>query len=248
MTAFYRMLSLIAALLVWQAVSLLIGRDVIPTPFETANAFRELVENGELGAAVIESLQVYLVGFVLAALFGIALGVTMGGIPLVGRVLDPYAYALTATPRVAFIPLIIVLLGLGFEAKTTIVFLGAAMPILLNTYVGVAQAEPELVEMARSAGAGRLQQFTGILLPSALPDIVGGLRLGASIGLINTVVAELYTAVQGLGGLLAIYGNTFQMAHYFAVILVLATLGICVSQLLRTAERRVARWRCLENE
>jgi ABC-type nitrate/sulfonate/bicarbonate transport system permease component len=148
-----------------------------------------------------------------------------------------------ATPRVSFIPLIIVLLGLGAEAKVAIVFLGAVMPILINTYAGVIHADGELVEMARSTGASRVQVFRRVLLPGALPFIVVGLRLGATIGLINTVVSELYTAVRGLGGLLALYGNTFQMSKYFVVVFVLATIGTLVTQTLRLAESRMERWR-----
>ena len=87
------------------------------------------------------------------------------------------------------------------------------------------------------------QIFRRILLPGALPFIVVGLRLGATIGLINTVVAELYTAVRGLGGLLAIYGNTFQMAPYFVVVFVLAAIGTLVTTGLRLIEVRTERWR-----
>ena len=94
----------------------------------------------------------------------------------------------------------------------TVVFLGAVMPILINTYAGVLSADAELVEMARATGAGRARIFGQVLLPGAVPFILAGLRLGATIGLINTIVAELYTAVQGLGGLLAIYGSSFRMA------------------------------------
>ncbi|HTM78038.1 MAG TPA: ABC transporter permease subunit, partial [Devosia sp.] len=177
---------------------------------------------------------------------GLPMGLLAGGIPVLGRTLDPFFNALMATPRVAFIPLIIVLLGLKFEAKITIVALGAVMPILINTYAGVRNGDAELVEMARSAGATRLQVFGKILLPGAAPFIMVGLRLGATIGLINTVVAELYTAVQGLGGLLALYGNTFQMAPYFVVVLVLALLGIAVTEGLRLVEKRLDRWRAGE--
>ena len=162
---------------------------------------------------------------------------------MLGRTLEIYVNALTATPRVAFIPLIIVLLGLGYEAKVAIIFLGAVMPIVINTYAGVLNADGELVEMARSAGASRAQVFRRILLPGALPFIVVGLRLGATIGLINTVVAELYTAVRGLGGLLALYGNTFQMAPYFVVVFILATIGTVVTQGLRVIETRTEHWR-----
>ena len=160
-----------------------------------------------------------------------------------GKVLDPFFNALMATPRVAFIPLIIVLLGLGFQAKITIVALGAVMPILINTYAGVRNGDSELVEMAQANGATRLQVFRKILLPGASPFILVGLRLGATIGLINTVVAELYTAVQGLGGLLTTYGNTFRMAPYFVVVIVLALLGVAITEALRLLERRLERWR-----
>jgi ABC-type nitrate/sulfonate/bicarbonate transport system permease component len=193
--------------------------------------------------AIGESLTVYGGGFALAVLVGIPAGLLMGGFRVLGRTLEIYVNALTATPRVAFIPLIIVLLGLGYEAKIAIIFLGAVMPIVINTYAGVLTADGELVEMARSAGASRAQVFRRILLPGALPFIVVGLRLGATIGLINTVVAELYTAVRGLGGLLALYGNTFQMAPYFVVVFVLASIGTIVTQGLRVIEARTEHWR-----
>jgi ABC-type nitrate/sulfonate/bicarbonate transport system permease component len=169
--------------------------------------------------------------------------VLMGAIKPVGKTLEIYVYALSATPRVAFIPLIIVLLGLGFQAKIFIVFLGAVMPIILNTYAGVQAVDQELVEMARSVGAKQSSIFTRIVLPSAVPFVIVGLRIGATIGLINTVVAELYTAVRGLGGLLAIYGNTFRMAEYFVIVLTLACIGVIVTEGLRHVENGLGRWR-----
>lgn len=219
------------------------GSSLIPTPLATARAAVAMAHDGRLWTATLQSLGVYAAGLGLAVVAGIAAGLVMGGFRLLGRTLELYVMALAATPRVAFIPLIIVLLGLGFEAKVAIIFLGAVMPIVLNTYAGVLNADGELVEMARSAGASRAQVFRRILLPGALPFIVVGLRLGATIGLINTVVAELYTAVRGLGGLLAIYGNTFQMAPYFVVVLVLAAIGTLVTQGLRLVELRMDRWR-----
>jgi NitT/TauT family transport system permease protein len=241
-----RLLSLAVALLLWEAVSRLAGPTLVPTPLETAIAAQGLLESGELGRAVAETLGVFLAGYALAAFIGVAAGALMGGIPMLGFVLDPFANALAATPRVAFIPLIIALLGLGFDAKVAIVALGASMPILTNAYLGISQGDPELVEMARSVGAGRSAIFRRVLLPAALPTIVAGLRIGATIGLINTVVAELYTALQGLGGLLAIYGNSFRMAQYFAIVLVLAAIGSAATQTLKAAEASIGRWRAVE--
>lgn len=205
-----------------------------------------MIAGGQLKRALQDSLVVYLGGYALAVVSGVLLGLLMGAFRVLGKTLEVYVFALAATPRVAFIPLIIVLLGLGVEAKTFIVFLGAVMPVLINTYAGVLAADEELVEMARSVGAGRLRVFRRIILPSAVPFIIVGMRLGATIGLINTVVAELYTAVSGLGGLLAIYGNTFRMAEYFVVVLTLAAIGVAVTEGLRFLEQRVSRWRMLE--
>jgi NitT/TauT family transport system permease protein len=238
-----RALAFAVFLLLWWAASVFGGSSLIPTPLATAEAAARLFAQERIYRATLESLSVYAAGFVLAAVIAIPLGLVMGGFRILGRTLDVYVNALSATPRVAFIPLIIGLLGLGFNAKVSVVFLGAVVPILLNTYVGVRNADGELVEMVRSTGANRLQIFRRILLPGAMPFIIVGLRLGATIGLINTVVAELYTAISGLGGLLAIYGNTFQMAPYFVVVLVLALVGVTVTQLLSLVESRMDRWR-----
>lgn len=239
----YRMLVLAALIAVWWLAALLAGRNLIPTPPAVLDAAVQLSTDATIYQALASSLGVYATGLFLAIAVGLPLGLLAGGLPVIGRTLDPFFNALMATPRVAFIPLIIVLLGLGFWAKISVVALGAVMPILINTYAGVRNGDAELVEMARSAGATRGQVFGSILLPGAAPFVMVGLRLGATIGLINTVVAELYTAVQGLGGLLAIYGNTFRMAPYFVVVLILAGLGIAVTEALRLVERRLDRWR-----
>jgi len=241
--ALYRFLSLIVLLLLWWWASQSVGANMVPTPLATLEAAQRLLAEGRLVTALGDSLSIYLSGYAVAVLVAIPLGVAMGAFRPLGKTLEVYVYALSATPRVAFIPLIIVLLGLGMEAKVFIVFLGAIMPILINTYAGVMDVDEELVEMARSVGASKGSIFAKIVLPSAVPFVIVGLRLGATIGLINTVVAELYTAVRGLGGLLAIYGNTFRMAEYFVIVLTLALIGVAVTEGLRHLETRLGRWR-----
>lgn len=239
----YRIIALVVLILLWWLASRFARANVIPNPYATFLAAGDLIRDGKIFQALRESLEVYLTGLLIATVVAIPAGLIMGGIRTFGRTMEVYANAFMATPRVAFIPLIIVLLGLGFKAKIAVVFLGAVMPILINTYAGVLNADGELVEMAKSAGANKLQIFRRILLPGALPFIVVGLRLGATIGLINTIVAELYTAISGLGGLLAFYGNTFQMARYFVVIITLALVGVTITQLIRLLETRMDRWR-----
>lgn len=227
----------------WWVASQNVARNLIPTPYATWQAAGRLIAEGRLQTALGDSLAVYGSGYLIAVAVAIPLGVLMGALRPLGKTLEVYVYALSATPRVAFIPLIIVLLGLGFQAKVFVVFLGAVMPILINTYAGVRQADPDLVEMAHSVGVGRMRVFTRVVLPGAVPYVIVGLRLGATIGLINTVVAELYTAVRGLGGLLALYGNTFRMAEYFVIVLSLALIGVVVTEALRHLEGRLGRWR-----
>lgn len=230
----------------WAIATARLGANVVPSPAATWQAAKTLLAEGRLARALGDSLTVFFSGYALAIAAAVPLGIVMGGFRLLGKTLEVYVFALAATPRVAFIPLIIVLLGLGVEAKIFIVFLGALMPILINTYAGVLAADTELVEMARSVGASRSRIFSSIVLPGAVPFVFTGMRIGATIGLINTVVAELYTAVRGLGGLLAIYGNTFRMAEYFVVVLTLALIGVIVTEALRYAEIRASRWRGTE--
>jgi NitT/TauT family transport system permease protein len=241
-----RLAFLAAVLALWWAAARAAPAGLFASPVEVAEAGWRLVVEGELAPALLQSLGIYLSGTGAAIVVGIALGALMGMVRPIGRMLDVYVHALAATPRVAFIPLIIVMLGLGYEAKVLVVFLGAVMPIVLNAYAGVRSADADLVEMARATGASRGRILAHVVLPGALPFLVAGIRIGATVGLINTVVAELYTAVSGLGGLLAIYGSRFQMAEYLAVVVALAMVGVTMTEVLRLAENRLLRWRGAE--
>jgi ABC-type nitrate/sulfonate/bicarbonate transport system permease component len=227
----------------WWILSVTVGHGFLPSPLDTAKAAVKMFGDGSLETATLQSFFSLFCGFLLAVIVAIPVGMAMGGIAIVGAILNPYVDALSSMPRIAFLPLIIVFLGLGYEAKIFMVFLGAVMPILINTYAGVLHSDGELIEMARSAGAGDADIFRKIVLPGALPHIMTGLRVGASLALINTVVAELYTAVSGLGGLLSIYGNSFRMAPYFVIVAILAAMGMLLMYGVRLIEKRVMRWR-----
>lgn len=230
-------------LLVWAVLAQMAPPGLFASPLAVAQAGWGLVVSGKLGPALLSSLTVYLIGTGLAAVLGSLIGLAMGSFRLLGRTLDIYVLALAATPRVAFIPLIIVVLGLGMQAKLLVVFLGAVMPVILNAYAGVRAADPELIEMAQATGASRGRILAHVVLPGAVPYLMTGIRIGAAIGLINTIVAELYTAISGLGGLLALYGGRFKMAEYLAVVVVLALIGALVTEGLRLLEKRLLRWR-----
>ena len=219
------------------------GNLTMPNPFDVVRAGWKMSLDGSLLKALGQSLQVLLFGFLLAATTGVVGGIVLGGFRIVGRVLDPFVNAMNSTPGAAFIPLIIVWFGLYTEAKVVVVWNAALFPILITTAAGIDQADDDLVEMARSFGADRWRLFWQVMLPNALPVILSGLRIGAAVAVVGTVVAELYMAQSGLGGLLAAAGNRFQMDRYFAVVIVLMVLGSVITILLRYAESRLARWR-----
>ncbi len=242
-TTVWHALTFAAFIGVWWLLAVYAGHGFLPSPAETLRAAVKMSGDGTLASAVLESFYSLMGGFLLAVVVGIAAGLAMGAFPVLGAVMGPYVDALSAMPRIAFLPLIIVFLGLGYEARIFMVFLGAVMPILINTYAGVLQSDADLIEMARAVGARNSTIFRTIVLPGALPHIMTGLRVGASLALINTVVAELYTAISGLGGLLSIYGNSFRMAPYFVVVIILALMGVLLVYGVRLVEHRVMRWR-----
>jgi ABC-type nitrate/sulfonate/bicarbonate transport system permease component len=239
----WRVIALAVFLVVWHLASIPAGKLLLPSPLDIVPAFIDEVRSGQLLTATLSSLQVFAIGYLLAIVTGVAFGVLMGGMPRLGETLEIYVNAMNATPRVALIPFIILWFGLGTNAKIVVVWFQAVLPILINTYAGVQNTDPDLLEAARSFGARRGQLFRYIMLPAALPYIVTGLRLGAAMAMVGTVIAELQTALAGLGYLMAQFGGTFQTAKYFAPVLVLAAMGMLVSQLLKVLERRLARWK-----
>jgi NitT/TauT family transport system permease protein len=239
----WRIIAVAAFLLAWHLASIPAGKLLLPSPLDIAPAFIDVARSGQLLTATLASLGVFIVGYLLAIVVGVALGVLMGGMPRLGETLEIYVNALNATPRVALIPLVILWFGLGPTAKIAVVWLMAVLPILINTYAGVQNTDPDLLEAARSFGARRSQLFRHIMLPGALPYVVTGLRLGAAMAMVGTVFAELYTALSGLGYLMAQFSGSFQTAKYFVPVLVLAGMGMLISELLKIAERRMARWK-----
>ncbi len=241
--AVWRLILLAGLLALWQVLALLLGKLLLPLPLSVFEAAGTLLGSGLLLTATAQSVVVFGVGYLLAVVVAIPLGVLMGGYRRFGETLEIYVNAMNSTPRVAFVPLVIVWFGLDFTAKIVMVFIFAVFPMIINTYAGVLHTSPELIEAARSFGARPRQVFRYVMLPSAIPYIIAGLRIGASLAIIGTVVAELYTALSGLGYLLAQFGNTFQTAKYFVPVLVLIGIGVLVSEGLKFLERRVAGWR-----
>jgi ABC-type nitrate/sulfonate/bicarbonate transport system permease component len=219
------------------------GKLTMPRPDSVLQQSIKMWSDGTMLKGLLESLTVLGFGFLLSATTGVGIGILLGGFRTLNRVLDPFVNAMNATPGAAFIPLIIVWFGLYNEAKVVVVWNAAVFPILISTAAGVANANRDLVEMGRAFGASRAQLFRDVMIPDALPSILSGLRIGAAVCTVGTVIAELTMAQSGLGGLLAQAGNRFQMDKYFAVVIVLMVLATLIIATLRYAERRVGSWR-----
>ena len=158
-------------------------------------------------------------------------------------VLNPFIAGLNATPRVALLPLVVIWLGIGIWSKVAIVFLGAVFPIVFNMMTAMRTLDESLLKAARSFGANDSQIFRTLALPSSVPFLISGLRLGAGRGLVGIVIGELYAANIGVGYLIALYGSTFQTSSLFVGILIITSMGIALDVVLRRTEAYFEKWR-----
>ena len=206
----------------------------------------ELWNAGQLQRHILTSLQEFGAGFVLAAVVGITLGLLLATNNLLHDFVDPWISALYATPTVALAPLFILVFGIDVASKVAVVFLLSFFPIVINTSTGVRATERVYIEAARSFCATKGQIFTKILLPSALPFIVAGLRLGIGRGLIGVVVGEFFGARAGLGYLIFTSSQLFDVAGLWLGVFILAGTGVLAVIVLQRVERKMAPWRHFE--
>ena len=237
--------SVIAFLVLWE-LSIVLGWI---NPLFTSSPRRIVVAAIELfrGGAIYRDLLVsgaeLLAGYTLAVLVAIPLGIAMGWYRRMSAALEPFVTALYATPRIALLPLIVIWFGIGLGSKIAIIFLGAIFPILVNTITGVRTVDRDLVRVARSLCASDWQLFRTVVLPSAVPLILTGLRLGLGHALVGIVVGELYAATAGIGFMIAVAGSSFQTDKVMVGILIISVAGVLMTHLLRMVERRFERWR-----
>ncbi|MGE5220211.1 MAG: ABC transporter permease [Chloroflexota bacterium] len=223
------------------------GRQVNPLflsyPSAIGRAFLEVVVTSEFQRSALSSLQVFAIGLIAALVLGIAVGLLMGRYRLAEYLLDPYVYALDATPRVALIPILLLWFGLGASSKIAIVFLSGLFPVLMNTFSGVRTVSAQLVEVGRAYGAGERQLFTKVILPAALPFIMAGIRLAVGRALIGIITAEMFTAVTGMGALLVRYSSALATDKFFVPVILLALLGVILSSIVEKLQKKLAPWK-----
>jgi taurine transport system permease protein len=219
----------------------------LPSPWRVAHSALVVARDGYAGATLWQHAGASLfrvgLGFALAALAGIPIGLAMGANRLVKAGLDPIIEFYWPLPPLAYLPLMIIWLGIGETSKVTLLTLAMFAPICLAAQSGVRSIFPERIHMARSLGATRSQIFHYILLPSALPEIFTGLRIAVGVGWGTLVAAELVAATKGIGFMILSASNFLATDIVFIGIAAIAVLAIGSSMLVRTAERLLVPWK-----
>ena len=244
-TAIVVIISLAVVFSIWQAaVELgLVKRSFLPAPTDIFIAGVRLAQTGVLWKHLSYSAFNFVVGFAVAALVGIPLGLLMGTNRRLAIAISPYILTINAAPRIAFISLLIIWFGLGIQSKIILIVLSAFFPIVINAWTGARVVDPVLLRAGKSYGAGGWRLFWRVIIPFSLPFIMAGLRQGIGRGIVGIVGSELFGTNIGIGYLIITSGFNFRIPDLFVGVLVLAFMGIVANELIEFAERRMAPWR-----
>jgi NitT/TauT family transport system permease protein len=240
-----RVLALVALVVAWEVVARVGWVPVLflPSPLGVVAEGWDMIASGELVVHLAASLKRLLLGFAVGGGLGVIVGVAVGFFSVAEAVGEPLIAATFPIPKIALLPLLILWLGLGEPSKVAVIALGVFFPMAINTYTGVRQADPLLVRAAVSFGARRWSVIRKVILPSALPMIFAGLRLGAGTALLLLVAAEMIAVESGIGFLVLHAGNIMATTKLMVGIVVLSLLGVLSHWGLNRLERAAIPWR-----
>ncbi len=199
---------------------------------------------GNIWVALAHSANAFVLGLGGGVVVGLPLGVLLGRSETLNALLDPFITALNATPRLIFLPLVMVWFGIGLFSEVVIVFIGAVFPLLINTYAGVRNADKLLINVVRSFGASEWEINKLVVLPNSLPFIVAGLRLAIGRAILGVVVAEFFGGAEaGIGVMMVNAAGKFQVNVVFAGLIILMALSLIMTSGVKALEFRLSRWR-----
>jgi NitT/TauT family transport system permease protein len=246
----FRILLLLASLLVWEALVRLLGvaAYILPPPSRILVALYRGFASSLYPFHLWVTLSETLLGFALGAISGFALGVAVALSRRFEYFLYPYIIMFQSLPKVALAPLILIWFGLGLTSKVVTAALVVFFALMVNTIAGLRCAEEDRINLMRSLDASPAQIFWMLRLPGALPFIMAGLEVSMSLSLIGAIVAEFVGAQSGLGMLIQSMNYTMDVGGQFSVLLILALLGLALNRLLIAARRRILFWDASEKE
>ena len=243
MMLFGKRVPIFFSLAIWFVAWEIIGRaelsTIVPPFSHVIAAAITILPTGKFTTAVSISLRSFALGMALALLIGIPVGVLMARVANVGKILGMWVNIFVSAPISALVPILMSVIGIGESTVVVTVFLFAVFVIILDTQVGVKQADRSLVEMARCFGATRRQVYTKILFLSALPEILAGVRLGVIRGVKGVVIGQLLIAIIGVGELFELYSQHFLMEEFWALVMIVFMFAFLVSEAVAFLERRV---------
>jgi len=243
MTLAGRKIPMVFSLAIWALVWELAGRaelsTIVPPLSRIVMAATTVLATEKFAAAALISLRSFAIGMAFALAIGIPLGVLMARVRGVGRILGMWVNIFVSAPISALVPILMAVVGIGETTVVVTVFLFAVFVIVLDTQIGIVHADRSLVEMARSFGARRHQIYSKVLILSALPEILAGVRLGAIRGVKGVVIGQLLVSIIGVGELFELYSQHFLMEEFWALVLVVFLFAFAVSEAIAILERRV---------
>jgi len=217
--------------------------QILPPPAMVVTTFIDLVQTGELGDNLWISLWRVLTGFLAGGSAGLALGILMGLSPRARDYLYPSFRLIAQVPSVGWLPLLMMLVGIGEALKIILIAKAAGMPIALNTYKGLENVSTRFIEVARVYRFTRWQLLTKVVLPAALPQIWNGIRYGLTHAWLALVAVELLASSEGLGFLIVYGRQLYQLDVVLAAVVVVGAFGYALDKLLALVEARLLRWR-----
>lgn len=236
---------LISLLALWQLAWAMgmISPMFFSGPSAVAKSFVKEIESGRLLSEALFTWMNFFVGFFMALIFAVPVGVSIAWYRRFGMLVDPLLNTFYATPRIAFYPLIIIWFGLDSGSKIFVIFLSAVMPILVNTIAGVRNIDRDLIRAARAFCGTDRQIFAALVLPGSVPFILAGVRQGVAHGLIGAVIAEMLAGSRGLGFLIGYAGQTFATDLLLVGVISVAVSGLLLNAIADRIQRHFDRWR-----
>jgi NitT/TauT family transport system permease protein len=240
--------SIVLLLVVWELLPRLVTLSAgtklfFTTPSQVAGTLWRMFATGTVWQPLGVSASGFAVGLALAIVVGLPLGVLIGRSRTLNAMFDPFITAFNATPRLVFLPLVMLWFGLGLWSKVVIVFIGALFPILINTYEGVRNSDKLLINVVRSFGAKEWDVARLVVVPNAMPYIIAGLRLSIGRAVLGVVVAEFFGSESGLGVIMVQAAGRYQVDIVFSGLIIFAVMTLAMTAAVQVLENRLGRWR-----
>jgi len=236
------LMACLGLLVIWQVGSLALQNDSVPTALEALRAIPAIMGDKEALINILASLRRMAIGFSIAVLLSIPLGLLMGRNRFVAAFFNPLLMVIYPVPKAALMPIIMLWIGVGDLSKTLVIFLGVSLPVIYHSFEGAKAVQEKMLWSGAAMGLSAAERMVRIVLPAALPEILTGCRTGLVLALITMVTSEMIARQSGAGNILF---NALDMGQYdtvFAMIIVIGAMGICFDALFELLRARLVKW------